>query len=431
MKKTLVVLLILAVAGGVFAQEVTWGGAVHGGVNVISGTSSDAKVGADDKAKDFMYAGGAMTRLRLNVDAQNDEGTFGANLRIESGDGFNGFAWWKPIDMVRLQIGSNSDWPFSFDNIVGWNFLQTASDVKVAYSGMSGADAAAFGGVGPNSASVLSIYPVDGLEIDVIVPFAPGKTGVGSANEHPGYGPLTTGDVGYGLTGFLYDKTRIRVVYTMDGLGSFLVGYKGGRGTIVSDYADYLINIDPTDPDTWDFKAEGNGGAIFAAADLSIVENLGLYFALKYTLPAKQDKVGTYNEPIAIGVGATYAVTDEFGVKLRTGVKLAGKVKADGGDSVNLPMEFGLDVLPYYAVSESLTAFLNAGFNFTAAEKKIGRDGSVMNWFLNPYVSISEGGGAFYAGLKLVGNGEVKYVGGGKKKSYVDWSIPIGIAYGF
>jgi hypothetical protein len=326
--------------------------------------------------------------------------------------------------MVRLQIGSNTDYPFGFDNIVGWNFLETAGDVKVAYSGMSGADAAAFGGVGPNSASVLSLYPVDGLSIDVIVPFAPGYTGVGNkVPEPPGYGPLTTGDVEYGLTGFLYDKTRVKVAYNMEGLGAFMVGYNGGRGTIVG----------VTQPAAGKLGAvEGNGGAIFAAADLTMVENLGLIFGLKYTLPAKQDNVGTYNAPIAVGLGATYAVTDEFGVKLRTGVSLAGKYKPDGGgDSVNLPMTFGLDVLPYYAVSESMTAFLNAGFNFTAAEKKIGLDGSVMNWFLNPYMTISEGGDTFFAGIKLVGNGEVKYVGGGKKKSYVDWSIPIGIAYGF
>ena len=362
-----------------------------------------------------MYAGGAMKRMRIQVEAQNDEGTFGAHLRLEGEHGVNtnGFVWWKPIDMVRLQIGANSDWQFSFDNIVGWNFNAGANDVPVGNLSMSGAGNAFFGGVEPNKWSVLSLYPVDGLSIDVIVPF-------GTGDDPAGSGPTTTGDVAYGHTGFLYDKTRVKVAYNMEGLGSFMVGYNGGRGTIAE--------VDTSGPI---YTFDGNGGAIFVAADLTMVENLGLIFGLKYTLPAKLDGVGTYNAPIAVGLGATYAISDEFGIKLRTGVQLAGKFKPDPGDSVNLPMTFGLDVLPYYAVSESLTAFLNAGFNFTAAEKKIGLDGSVMNWFLNPYMTISEGGGTFFAGIKLVGNGEVKYVGGGKKKSYVDWSIPIGIAYGF
>ena len=419
MKKTLVVLLILAVAGGVFAQEVSWSGGVHGRSTIISGTTNktpEPSSQTEDEAKDFMYAGAGMSRLRIEVAGQNDEGTFGAWLRFDANNNAaQGKAWWKPIDMLKLQLGGNSDGEFNKDGFAAWGFNNNANDAGVAVDGFGGA-AAFYGGSG-GLGTYLFLTPVDGLEISIAVPKDSGLT-----DPEPTVNPYKS----LSFTGFLYDKTQAQVAYTMEGLGTFALTYAGGRGTVASYTA-------PT-TSAPSYKVSGNGAALYAFADLTMIENLGLNVGLKYTMPAKQDGGWTYNAPVAVGVAASYDISDEFGVKLRTQVELAGKAKPNSGDSVKLPMVFGLDVLPYYAVSESMTAFLNAGFKYTAKEKDVGMDGAFLDWFLNPYMCIAEGPGAFYAGFKLEGTGERKYKVGnlsGKADSFIDWSIPIGILFSF
>ena len=357
-----------------------------------------------------MYAGGGMSRLRIEVAGQNDEGTFGAWLRFDGAGGFSGQgkAWWKPIDMLKLQLGGNTDGEFNKDGFVAWGFHASANDAGVTASpyGNNAAFYQGSGGLG----TYLFITPVDGLDISIAVPFQ-----TGGGDPRPDYKQTPQNDPTTSYTGFLYDKTQAQVAYTMEGLGTFALTYAGGRGTVAT-------------------STSGNGAVLYAFADLTMIENLGLNVGLKYTMPAKQDGGWTYNAPIAVGVGASYDISDEFAVRLRTQVELAGKAKPNTGDSVKLPMVFGLDVLPSYAVSESLTAFLNAGFKYTAKEKDVGMDAAFLDWFLNPYMCIAEGPGAFYAGFKVEGTGERKYKVLGvssKTDSFIDWSIPIGILFSF
>ena len=371
-------------------------------MDLISGTTNKTPVGADE-AKDFMYAGGGMGRIRIQASGQNDEGTFGAWIRMGA-DGWggdvsgHGLAWWKPIDMLRLQIGSNPDGEFGLDGVARWGFYQDACDVGVANE--TWAWSASFYGGFDAGGSIVTLTPVDGLEINVAVPFDSG-----SSDPVPGYSGRF---IANSYTGFLYDKTTVQAKYGMEGLGTFGLTFIGGRGTELD-----------------------NGAKLLLYAGLDLIEGLGIDIGLGYTLPGKKDGVGTYNAPIALGLGAQYAITDEFGVKFRAQGEFAGKMKPDSGDSEKDAMVVRADVMPFYAVSESMTAFLSVGLVYTGKEKDQGMDSNFIDWHLNPYIAIKEGNGGFYAGIKIYGNGERKYVNGGKVDSYIDWSIPIAVSYAF
>jgi hypothetical protein len=96
MKKALLVLLLLAVAGGLFAQ-VTWAGRVGTG---LTATSSSVP-GHNDwgLAWDSLDA-------RLNLSYANEAGTYGGNLSIRVGDVFHTYrGWFKMFDGVLKIVG--------------------------------------------------------------------------------------------------------------------------------------------------------------------------------------------------------------------------------------------------------------------------------------------------------------------------------------
>ena len=158
MKKALVVLLILAVAGGVFAQ-VTFSGYVRGGI---------AAYFTDNEAKDAQYfgnrdvAGGLGTRVHLNASWTHADGNAGLTLQLrglsnsnnmESGTATGNafyphlyFGWFKALDGMVKIIGGKID-----DSEV-WGTAGGNDD------GM---------GIGTGMGMNVSVYPIDGLALRV------------------------------------------------------------------------------------------------------------------------------------------------------------------------------------------------------------------------------------------------------------------------
>jgi len=76
------------------------------------------------------------------------------------------------------------------------------------------------------------------------------------------------------------------------------------------------------------------------------------------------------------------------------------------------------DLLPYYAVNESVTILADAGIYLDGSDDQFA-------WHFTPYVRIGEEwGSSFYAGLNFNN-------GGGEKDADINWSIPIGIVVHF
>jgi len=399
MKKLILFSVIFAlVAGAVFAQEVNFGGLVIGKVNVIDGTTKE-------NDKDYFYAGGNTHVIRLTASGQNEEGTFGAWVRMHGswGGGVNafGYGWWKPIDMLKLQIGSNPDGNFGLDGVTRWGFYQEASNWDVGVVNEGGAFGASFfAGCLTDGGSIVTITPVDGLEINVGVPFV--------------------GDNGSKRTYYIYGDTVAQVKYTMEGIGTFGLTFEGGRGDEVKISSGSIT---------------GNGAKLYAYAGLALIEGLGIDLGLSYTLPSSEGDEKTtgkytYNAPIAVGLGAQYAITEEFGIKTRVQGKFAEKAKFErwgSSQTQNGDFELIADVLPYYAINESITAYLSAGLAFSNPDN----GDSYVDWHLNPYLTIKEGNAGFYAGFQVHGYGKRKVGNVVHQDAFVNWAVPIGILYSF
>ena len=115
MKKALVILLTLAVAGGLFAQTFTWNGAFEGGIGMRTMGDDDMIFGA--VAPTNWVSG---TRAQLQLSYTNADGNAGARLRFRASgasSGFNGepffhqaWAWVKPFgDIVEFRGGRIHD----------------------------------------------------------------------------------------------------------------------------------------------------------------------------------------------------------------------------------------------------------------------------------------------------------------------------------
>ena len=116
MKKTLIVLLILAVAGGVFAQEVTWSGEVLTGAMVKMGDGIIAPNGdetATIQADEDDVPTGVKARLNaavtddnwgLELGAAADIFTSGADLS-KGVYFYNAHGWMSFVDMIKIRAG--------------------------------------------------------------------------------------------------------------------------------------------------------------------------------------------------------------------------------------------------------------------------------------------------------------------------------------
>jgi len=518
MKKLIAISVILVLLAGAAFAETTFGATVMAVARLAQGTTQEGPDGADVK-EDFR-----LSRLRLDATTSNDEGTFGGYIRFQPAglgdsfpdswsDGVSGHAWWKPIDAVKVQLGTDPDGRWDPTNIVGYGFWEAASAWAVGFIPEGGSyfgGSSFYGGFGDGLS--LTITPLDALTVNIGIPLTLNPT-----NK----------DDKMGVVKNAYLSSHIQVAYAIDGIGTATVTYKGGAGhqdweaPKSGKYDVYNKPFDSASPTTTGaasgVKTPGYGitpekledndpGSIFVSFDLSAIENLGLNFGVGYTLGYKNDGKGTYDRvdadgnpdvdgriitnvkknelknddwktsgTLAVGVGVSYNITDEFGLKFRAqAANILGGGKNEftttATDTVQgapaglayskeskESIKIGVDLLPSYAVSEAFKIFLAVGARFNTADvttEKGSMSGqsqtqtttknSTLDWYAQPYITYSQGPGTFYFGFRLDGKGErsgevkseatsqttetVKSVG---SLSYINWSIPIGFAISF
>jgi hypothetical protein len=190
-----------------------------------------------------------------------------------------------------------------------------------------------------------------------------------------------------------------------------------------------------------------------------------------------------YSPPLAIGLGASYDM-GAIGIKVRVQAELAQKITYEykstntnpayastesGSYEIKGPFKLRADILPSYAINDSMKVFLSAGLELqakysydTAGWSSVDADGvptagatyvklqdtveSKVGWHIFPYFTKSVGWcQGFYAGFKLEHKAGNDYIesynrdsGSNLRKDWIantkaiiDWSIPIGIAFQF
>ena len=377
-KKLIAISVVFAlVAGAAFAVDL--GGDVIAGVSVVS----------KEGAQDATLFTGALGRIRLegSGEAEIGIGTIGGWARFEKGGRtvnidanpwedpntpfakVFGLAWWQPIEQLRIQIGGNPDGHYDTSHIGRYGFYAQANELGMVNSdgNWNGTcfDDGVFGGDFGFEHFAFIITPMDGVTINVALPL----------NADPGL----TGDTQIAAT---FKSALFQVNYNAD-FGAIHVTYAGAGSSLT---------------DTGKFWASAFLG--------SLVDGLGLelgvgFAAVKSPAPKK---------PLSIALGARYDVSEQFGVKLRS--------------IFDIPMESGgkvavrVDLLPFYAVNENVTAYFDMGMYLDGTA-------SQFAWHFAPYVRVgAEWGSSFYAGLKF-NNGT------GISGSKVNISIPVGIIASF
>jgi len=385
------VVFILAV-GVAFAADVSVD--VIGKLNLLQGDSKD---GSD------VTTSGPFRRVRISAEGQNDDGNFGGWLRYDTGwDGNGGtsagtvtgwgFAWWKPLDILKIQIGSNPDGHWGMDGVTRWGFYQVAGDTDVVSENWAWGASFTEGFGAPGL--YVSLQPIEPMEINVAVPITDGWGGVAK-------------DV--------YKKFYGQVSYNISSIGKVGVTYKSNTNELsVNDDGDLV----------------SSPGKLFGYFGLTAIENLGIDLGVGYTLPLK-DQVqlaGTtkkvevsVNPPVAVGLGVNFT-TGALGIKARVQGIFGGSTTIAGKATKNDTV-FAADLLPSFEVTDTVKAYLSTGLQMTS----YAADGvdSTVAWHIEPYVSVKANAWApnFYAGIRFQGDGTGDKI--------TEWSVPIGIWFSF
>jgi hypothetical protein len=386
MKKLIAISVVFALVTAVAFAQPSVGGALGAKVVIVASDSTD----------DAPLVGGmGFTNRHVNVDYANGDGTAGGRVRLYAAGatGWWGalpfaFGWWKPIPQLRVQIGHNPDGDLGAAQITGWGMNAEAQD-SVAIDNDS--DGSGYGSIWKNGRSqgyyggfsqfgvLLSLYPADGLNVNLVLPYGTGR------NENPGAN-----------VGEIYSKFHLNVVYSIPDVGVLRITFQGLGGLADND----------------DYPQKVSAGDIFASFFVTAVDNLALDFGVKFGLPY-EDASGVDQSPgLGIGVGLRFTSGD-FGVRARVGAALG----SEAGDVAG-PTNIGLTILPSF-VLPAFTFYFNAGFGVSIPDDK-DADASV-DWFINPYIRKSVSNFSFYAGFKLGAPAAV-----GDDDPVVKWAIPIG-----
>jgi hypothetical protein len=382
MKKLIVLSVVFAlVASAAFAVDL--GGVVIGGVNLFAGESGDG-------ANEDIVGGAQMKRIRIEGGGEAGEGKFGGYFRLnhedkDNGDygGLAGNAWWKPIDQLKIIVGSNGgDGFYGKEGVTGWMFYQTVSDAATivnpgncwggSYSG-GGDDNIIFrnvffGGDGGGDALRLEITPIDILGINVVLPYYNGTKDYGAPDNNK-------------KAEDIFKSALLQLDLKLD-FGNIALTYKG-----VEDAGDVFVYY---------------GGSF---GDLSL--DVGFHYDM------------ADGAPMGVGAGVKYA-SDAFGLKFRVAATLGGDDKFT---------KVLADVMPFFSLGDNLTAFVSAGFAMVMNE-----DDTFTGWHFNPYIQIGEEWGSkFLIGVKVSNDAAAWRPAGAPwvDEKVIKWSVPISIMVNF
>jgi len=298
-------------------------------------------------------------RVRLEASGSAADGAFGAWIRSDKDTFAGANVWWKPIDQFKMIIGNNGgDGWWGKEGVTGWGFNQIPYDAGIALGGGN------IWGGGYASTNFRNAF----------------FGGLGDSELLLEITPVDMFGVNIALPVFKNDKTEnvfkgitAQVNVNLD-IGNIAITYAGEGSD----------------------KGDGKGAlyAYFGGSfgDLSLDVGIGYHFKT--------------NAPFYVGAGVKYA-TESFGVKFRATAAIP-----TSGDNLSLI----IDVNPYYSISESLCAFVNAGIGMDTGS-------STTNWFVNPYLRVgAEWGPSFYIGAQF---------GTTDGGSTITYAIPIALVVNF
>jgi hypothetical protein len=275
MKKILVVLLVFAVAGGVFAQQGEWGIGGHVNLNSkVDFSGAQALVGVGDYFDDEGVLGVSYTRdafkasvdfkVNLTGDAMfkgSEEGSIKGTMEY-SGDNYH-FKASAPFKFLLLS-GTNITGTGNIDDLWGYyKLLGGMVHLEAAYNGNSGdfwrSDDTSGGGWAKTDMGILTNVTIEALQFGIGIPYL--------FNTQPGAPRLIEDALLKSTIGLKFDMSPIEFAVNF-GFENYKV-YFGGLWKIVPDVMTFGLSFNGTlGGGTQDAKAgakiDYNGGVMGA-----------------------------------------------------------------------------------------------------------------------------------------------------------------------
>jgi len=454
MKKLISISVMLVLLSGAVFADLSLGGELYVGATLLRGNSIDST-----EANSWMTTGGHAFQ-NAHVNFNFGDASAGGLLRIHNRHPGHtpghALVWWRPIDMLRIKLGTEGDNIGGSAQLTGWGFNAAAQgsvaiDNDNTFGWFSGdirqaafvgrRSPAWYSGHGGNPGGLfLDAYPTSDLTLSLFVPYA-----------------------AEGPTEQIFARSHVIAVFNIPDLARIQLVYKGGVGQKKA----------PTSNGHWWTGPIAEPSTVYFAFMLTAIQGLRVEFGTNYSMPTEVTTVNgderttvTTNYAWGTGLGINYD-TPTFGIKTRIGYQFgtqgalgatdfpgstnAESIKTVVRDTVaNTKTEsaqhgmqiVGLNILPYFRM-EGMTLFFNAGIgariidNYRKPTKVIGgaapfvrnEASQIITWFANPYVRIGTGnGGNFFAGVVVANTGEKPAVG---EKAVTRWALPIGLQFNF
>jgi len=478
MKKLISIsVMLVLLTGAVFAQP-TIGGELSVRTILLSGNSIDST-----EANSWTTAGipGGDTFGNGHVNFGFGDGDAGGLLRLHNRrvghQPAHALAWWRPIEILQLRLGTEGDAVGGSAQLGGWGYNATAQnhvaidqdqrfgffDDVTRYAAFIGRRTPGwYGGyMGGDGGMALVVNPIPDLTLIGFVPVASGSR---PAEQ-------------------VFKQSHLIAVYNIPDLGRLQLVYQGGVGQKKDrDSAGHW----------WPTSGVEDPSTVYAAFMLTAIQGIRVEIGTNYTFATEvteDDDVNTEggtrittrtNYAWGTGLGITYD-TPTFGIKTRIGYAFGdgnGRSNAAHAASVKTTTRttltttgsgdneraatfesetntaygeqvIGFGILPYYRM-ENMTIFFNAGIGVRMIENyrvsaRAERNGTQMNgniaqfrqnesstiisWYANPYIRVGTGnGGNFFAGVVVANNGLKSALG---EKTVTRWALPIGLNFNF
>jgi hypothetical protein len=410
MKKLIAISVMCALVAVAAFAETSVGGGVFVGGAFLKGTNENNTHPTTDGIGNDRWN----TALKVTF----TEGDAGGRIRI-LGDNAGKedifdewFGWWRPIPQLKIQIGVNKDGDFGTAQISGWGFTGENKNnggnggAMAEYNGYNegrnhSRTTGWYGGIDVPSLNI-SVYPMEGLTVNLAFPWSSQAAG------------------------FTLARFNAQVQYRIPDIGTASLSFRSDTG--------YL----EADPDKWWVSEQTGTPKVFLSFYLTAIENMGVDLGLAYQFPLnnKRTEVVT-NHPFEIGLGFRYNISADFSVKLRAAFSLGASSKPSEGDAVKGENGISFSILPSYKIN-TVTVFFYAGMGITnnpeykegdGTQYDINESGSIVAWFINPYVFIPAGNLRFKVGFQLYSDGKKFMAGdgsGNRDGAIVNWAIPFG-----
>jgi len=418
MKKLIMISVIFALVAGAAFAEATLGGQLMIGTTLLSGNSEadDILMGPSQAHEAKMSAtfgdskgGGKLVFSTGGSDTPYGGANFTTNFKAW------GFLYWRPVTQFRMQVGRNDDGEFGAAQISGWGFTGEAKNSVGAFSdymywgsspgtnyhwmlypwqsGLSRKGGAFYPGTGDLMNINFSIFPVDLVQINFVLPIGGQLADATDGNAQ---------EVQTQLADFQFNAA-----ITLEDIGKLNLSFvgKGGLGK--------------------DKEKVASVGNLYASFFLNAIDLIDMELGLNYGLPWKDAADLESDGYLGVGFGLRFDTGEAFSVKFRANARLAGKEK--GAD---MPTQIYANILPCYKINNNLMFFFYAGLSAEMLPEAPSLDAYTrIGWFINPYIWVRASEGLrFWSGVMIH---QMEINDKSAEPQPIHWRVPFGFNFYF